>query len=158
MDVCLENPSLVTIGQKYRTIYWRTYARFFVAGEMFPRKIIVARDSVFLDCWQWRVAQSCTYNAVFPLQQCLREGTSMLGFTYIAYLLQVIKPQSFSHRFQPLYGKPNTVKHVNLTTFVTRPLFTSGHTSTKQKFVWHFICLLFDNLAICCYLELWPQF
>jgi hypothetical protein len=41
--------SLVTIEQKYRTMYLKTYARFFVAGEMIRRKSIAVQDSVFLD-------------------------------------------------------------------------------------------------------------
>jgi len=134
--LCVENPSLVTIEQKYRAIYLKTYALLFVAGEMFRWKSIVVQDSIFLDRWQWHIAQACADNAVFLLQQWLREVPTMLGFTCVLYLLQIIKPPSFSNRFQPLYNMPNTVKHVHLVTFASRPLVTGGHISRKQKFLW----------------------
>ena len=48
-DVYGRLSSLVTIEQKYRTIHLKTYARFFVAGEMIRRKSIAVQDSIFLD-------------------------------------------------------------------------------------------------------------
>ena len=62
---------------------YKNYVRFFVADEMFRRKSIVVQYSIFLGRSHSHVAQSRTENAVFPLQQWLGEGATMLGFTYI---------------------------------------------------------------------------
>ena len=34
MNICRENPNLVKIGQKYRTLYMKTYVSFIVAGDI----------------------------------------------------------------------------------------------------------------------------
>jgi len=34
VKICRENPNLIKIGQKYRTLYMQTYVRFIVAGDI----------------------------------------------------------------------------------------------------------------------------
>jgi hypothetical protein len=34
MKICSENPNLIKIGQKYRTLYMKTEVRFIVDGEI----------------------------------------------------------------------------------------------------------------------------
>ena len=99
-------------------------------------KSFVVTDSVSSYRWQWHLAWSLTEKAVFPFQQWLRGDTTMLGFNYTVYILQIKELQSLGHSCQSLYDWPNTVNCVNLVTFLSWYRVTVCHTLSNNKFLY----------------------
>ena len=102
MKVTRETPDLVKIRQNYRALYMKISIRLYCweQNEIFCSSPTVLKELIpafplqkptVVYCWQLRVCEQYKENALYPFHSNigLRERTTVLHYTYMAYFLLI---------------------------------------------------------------------